>query len=613
LTSETSKREILFLLAVIVGAVVAYFWVRSMQRPLLRAPDGHYVLADPDSFTRWRLVQRAVAGEGVRIHWMSEENAPYGHQNGWTSPMTILGVLLVRGAERFGGMPRAQALEWGGLWLGPIVGLMGLAALGFLGWRAGGWLLAACWMIAWPVLVDVITITSFGNTDHHSLHQAVFICMVVGCLAWAHPPTRNGGVFVGLASAVAMWSAGSEMLPAWGLVAGLALWELGWRVPDEAHIQFWRGWWISGLLGTLSAWLFEFWPHVFHGQLEFISVWSVTLWAVTGGLLEWVGRPRVSRGGKLLGIAVAAGTSVIAAAATRGFDWQHLHVIQDGRLQRLFSVTAECMSYPRSGWQALLHGLIDFGLLPLLSISLIFGFKGLEVRVRWVVFVTACYGLLIFDQVRWLDFFVPLIVITAGLAVTRFRGRDPVLCLTIMFLATIPPWLVSATVNRNLKLIGANPLRGPYVDTFALRAASDCLGASGRQPIILAAWEQSSILAGLGKVRVVGSGFWSNLDGVSDTWEMLATPSEERFWQLVRERKVEFLLLPSPARFEQDVRESFRALNGRAPTQKEVSEAYVWQIVKGERFPTVACEEMSRLGPTWRIVRLSGEAPGGGG
>jgi hypothetical protein len=613
LSSETTKREILILLALFVGAVAAYFWVRSLQLPLSRAPDGHYVLADPDSFVRWRLVERALAGEGVRIHWMPDENAPYGHLNAWTSPMTILGVGLVRSAEWFGGMSRAQALEWGGLWLGPIVGLMGLAALGFLGWRVGGWLLAACWLIAWPVLIDVISITGFGNTDHHSLHQLLFICVVAGCLAWVRKPTSGWGIFVGLAMAVAIWSAGSEILPAGALVAGLAVWELGRGTPDDAHVRFWRGWWVSGLLGTAAAWLFEFWPHVFHGRLEFISVWHVTLWVIIGGLLELFARLRISLGWKLIAFLLAAGIAIISAAAMKGFDWQHLHVMQDLRLKRLMSVTTECMPYPRRWPQALQQAWIDFGLLPLLSLGLLFGLKAQHLRIRWLVLVTACYLLLTLYQVRWLDFFVPLLVMTAGLGVTRLRSRDPLLCLVIMFLATIPPWMISASISRNLKLAGANPMRGPYLETFALRAASDCLGASAQHPIVLAAWEQSSILAGMGKVRVVGSGFWSNLDGLADSWEMLTTSSEERFWQLARKRKVEFLLVPSPARFEQDIRQSFKALNERLPTQQEISKAYVWHLVRNDRFPTLSCEEMSRLGPTWKIVRLSGVVPALGG
>jgi hypothetical protein len=35
---------------------LAYLWARTQELPMLRPPNGHYVLADPDSFMRWRLV-----------------------------------------------------------------------------------------------------------------------------------------------------------------------------------------------------------------------------------------------------------------------------------------------------------------------------------------------------------------------------------------------------------------------------------------------------------------------------------------------------------------------------------------------------------------------------
>ena len=114
---------------------------------------------------------------------------------------------------------------------------------------------------------------------------------------------------MGLASALIIWSAGSEPLPVCLLVLCLAVYELGWGAADEACMGFWRYWWVSGFLGTLFAWLFEFWPHVFHGRLEFISVWSVVLWATVGGLLELVRRSHISRRLKLLAVAAAVGVA----------------------------------------------------------------------------------------------------------------------------------------------------------------------------------------------------------------------------------------------------------------------------------------------------------------
>ena len=600
------KKALLLAIAAFLAAATSFYWFRAQQLPLLQAPNGHYVLSDPDSFVRWRLVQRALDGEGVRIHWMNEENAPFGHANAWTSPMTILGVTLVRGAEWFGGKSRTEALEWAGMWLGPLMGLIGIVALGILGWRTGGWLMSACWMLAWPVLIDVMTITGFGNTDHHSLHQLLFICLMGGCVAWARRPTRTGGAFVGLSCAVLIWSAGLEVLPAWLLVAGLAFYELSRRSSVGGTADFWRAWWVSGLMGTTAAWLFEFWPHVFHGHLEFISVWHVTSWAILGAVLEFARSPRVPVSQKLLVLAIGTGITFLVAAVTRGFDWSHLHIVQDVRLKRLMSVTTECMPYPRSPLRALQRGCIDFGFLPLVAATLIFVWRQIDCRARWLGLSAVAYAVLTFFQVRWLDFFVPLLVMTAGIAVTRWRGRDPVICLAVILVATIPPWMLNLKVAHNLALAGRDPMRGPYVETFALRSVSDCLGGAGEQPVVLAPWEQSSVLAGLGKVKVIGSGFWSNLDGLADTFEMLTTTSEDRFEELARKRNARYVLLRSPEEMEIDIRQSFVALTGAVPTPSEVHEAYVWKLRSNELLPDVPCEEMIRLEPKWRIVRLEG-------
>src|ERR1039458_7120599 len=124
LVSTNRWRQRALVLGIFMVCAGAYLWARHVALPMLRAPDGHYVLADPDSYMHLRLVTRALNGDGVRIRWMNEDNAPFGRINEWTSPMTILGVGLVRAAEAFGGMSRVEALEWGGVWLGPLVGLL---------------------------------------------------------------------------------------------------------------------------------------------------------------------------------------------------------------------------------------------------------------------------------------------------------------------------------------------------------------------------------------------------------------------------------------------------------------------------------------------------------
>jgi hypothetical protein len=577
---------------------LAYVWVRAVELPMLRAPDGHYVLADPDSFMRWRLVTRAIDGEGVRIHWMNEDNAPQGRMNEWTSPMTILGVIVVRLAETFGGMSREAALEWGGLWLGPVVGLLSLAALGWFGWRAGGWALAACWMVAWPALEDVILFNRFGNTDHHGLHQLLFICMVGGCCAWARKPTWVGGVFIGIASAVAMWSAGTEILPVWLAVAGLAAYE-------AERSAFWRGWWIAGLTGTTAAWLFEFWPHVFHGRLEFVSVWHVVLWMAGGAALEWRARTK-----RWWPVAVAVVLVVLAAGAVRGFDWSHLHVMQDQRVQREFAITQEFESIAKRGLDGFLRlAWTKYGLLPLLL--LVFADKATvwDKRSGWLGVVTNVFFLLMLYQLRWADFFVAALVMTAGVSIRSFWPTHKWACVGVVVAATLPSWFLNANAAASVKLVGGNPMRGPHVETFALRAASECLSGA-KKPVVLAAWDEGAILAGMGAVKVVGSQYWSNLDGLWSTHELFSTTSRERFWELVHQRGIEFLIVPPSDRLDRAVGESFVALYGRAPTPNEEFGAVVWEIASGGRYPVLPCPNLDRLNLQWKIVQLLDPAQG---
>jgi hypothetical protein len=146
-------------------------------------------------------------------------------------------------------------------------------------------------------------------------------------------------------------------------------------------------------------------------------------------------------------------------------------------------------------------------------------------------------------------------------------------------------------------------MRGPHVETFALRAVSECLHEADK-PVVLAAWDEGAILAGMGNVKVVGSQYWSNLDGLMDTHEFFTTTSQERFWELVHQRGVEFLIVPESDRLDRAIWESFVALHGRAPTRNEGLGAVIWQIANSDRYPVLPCLNLSQLNPQWKIVRL---------
>jgi hypothetical protein len=596
-TRITSGIWLVVVIAVV--AAVAFLWVRSAQLPVLLGPHG-YVMADPDSYMRWNLVKRGLGGEGVRIWWMTEDNAPYGRINEWTAPMTIVGMTAVRLTEWIGGRSREEALKLCGLWLGPVVGLVGLGILGGLGWRTGGWLLAACWLLAWPAVGTGSPpnqlCNQFGSVDHHSLHQVLFICMIGGCLA------RMGGVFVGLVSALAMWSAGSELLPTWGFLAGLAVWETGWR---SENITFWRTWWVCGLVGTAAAWSFEFWPNLFHGHFEFISVWHVGLWCLCGGLLEFLARKQVGVTARIGATLLTMSAAIMAAGALRGFDWLHLHVAQDPFFQRQVADTVECRSLFNEGLpQALVRFAANYGLFVLMLLPVVGRVSQLNARLKWALMVTLSLLVLSAYEERWGDFFAVASVMTAGALLQVRWGKRPWICIALMVLATLPPWWQAVAIHEEARRLSANPIQGWYGTAMVMEVASTCLEGLGEPPVVLAEWSQGGFLAGTGKARVVGSGYWSNLQGLKDTRELFSTTSEHLFWELVGQRRIEYFFRPPPAVLTEAISNAFLAMGRKTPTMEQIKQTVIWRIASSDNFPLLACPEMARLAPGCSILRL---------
>jgi hypothetical protein len=534
---------------------------------------------------------------------MNEDNAPYGRLNEWTSPTTILGVTLTRMIEILGGEPREQALRMASHWMGPILGLLSILALGLLGRRAGGVALAACWLLAWPALAWAVSKTEFGNVGHRGLHQLLFICLVGGCLAWRQRPRVTGGTCLGLIGALALWSGGSELLPAWMLVAGLAVYDNVFaNSVDEAVFSFWRAWWVWGCIGTCVAWLFEFWPHPFHGHLEFISVWHVSLWAIVGGLIEssrgfsWV------RSHRLLAVSIAALMALLIAGAVRGFDWGKLHVMQDPRFGLQALMTLEFASVFETGWRRTLEDMWwGCGMLPLLILYLKGRWSNLERSGRWLLLVEGVMLSLSLYQERWQVLFVIALVMSGGVIVRLRWPQRPELCVLVIVLATLPAWLGVLQLKQGIAAINGDPMRGPHRTTVGLEVASDCFGRIAPGSVVLAPWDQGGVLAGLGNVRVIGSGYWSNLDGLFAGYELFTTTSIERFQALVRERQIQFLLVRRPNELYGDIVVSFVTLLGHIPTQMEVDQTALWKAANDPHARIVACPELKS---GWKIIRL---------
>jgi len=95
-------------------------------------------------------------------------------------------------------------------------------------------------------------------------------------------------------------------------------------------------------------------PTFFMVNWNSFSIWHVSIWVIGGCLLECLARRRHAEPTKWLLVGGAVLLSVIAAGAMHGFNWRHLHVIQEERLHQELSVTSEYEAYAKKGLDAAL-------------------------------------------------------------------------------------------------------------------------------------------------------------------------------------------------------------------------------------------------------------------
>lgn len=581
--------------------------VRWSERPLLRNLNGQCVLADTDPYVRMYLVREALHTGSPRIRHVTCDNAPYGRLNEWTTPTTWIGWWLAR-AARSAGQSEEEALRWAGLLLAPLVGFVLLAVAAYLGFRGGGVPLALCWTLPWIVAPDIYLVSRLGYADHHILHILLAAWVVMLLLSDKEHRSSWRGALVGALCGIALWSSGSEMLLFCGAVAALALMETS--APDRTAdlMRYWRLWWRVGAVTTTAAWLYEFWPAPFHEHTELISATHVLAWLLVGWLIERVERP-APMWVRLIEIPAAGAVWLFAVLLMRQFQFDQLHVFQDPFFQREMKLTIEfepsvrsLLELPRVIW-------MRWSLLPLLALApwLIHRTTPPQNRAKWLLGTAGFYGFLTLYQWRWGEMLTALLVIAAGYGVVVFVGRRrwiaPILMLVVLFPFSRQPW----NVYRQIAAAPPNSLFSPCQEIFALESAADCIGSVETPPVVLAAWDQGPMLFGLGKARVLGSPYWSNIAGNIACCEMFTCTSVETFFVLAQRRNVTWLVLAAPDRLMKAISQSWILLYGIPPTAEELRSTVVWRIATGERFLPAAqpCENLRITGPGWRIFSVA--------
>ncbi len=163
---------------------------------------------------------------------------------------------------------------------------------------------------------------------------------------------------------------------------------------------------------------------------------------------------------------------------------------------------------------------------------------------------------------------------SSGVIVRLRWPQRPQICVLVIVAATLPVWFNTLRMEKTIKAIGGDPMRGPNRTTVALEEVSDCFGRLAPGAVVLAPWDQSGVLAGLGNVRVIGSGYCSDFRRrpFCRLLRIVYHIRVERFQALVLGTEgIQFLLVRRPEwELCWDIVVSFVTLLGHIPTENEV-------------------------------------------
>jgi len=614
------------IIIVVAASVASYIGVRYMRVPLLRGPYG-YVMPDPDSNIRWRMVTQSVRNEPILrqpspdgepeapLGWVDADNAPFGRPDEWTSPMTWLGVAAVWITQTVTTYTQRVSLEVTAMWLGPAIGLISAGALLVLGWRLAGWAVGLAWLVAWPVLPDVLMTTEPGNVDHHSLNCLLMILIIGGLLVARRRWRPLSGTLIGVACAAGVWTGATEFLPLLVPIVILAIVDVVKPAEGSADAvrSFWRQWSIAGFGASILAMLLEFGPAgLFHTQLEYLSVWHVAAWAVVAASLWVLGRAKRRALAIPVVVLVAAGILTLVAGAMKGFDFGRLHILQDDHARRMLNMAQELQ--PIGGIkESLILAWRKTGLLLLGLLIAVRMFGRLDRGRRFLLLSALFVGELALWQGRWSTFFTPLLVMTAGLVLATALPSRRWLIPVLMAVATVGPWNQQVKFWQQVNRVEWDPRRGPPEWTRAL--AADIVAhqmpqvTAVRRPVIVAPVQLSNFLGGTdGTLRVLGTPYWTNQDGTRDLFELYSTTDAERFRELMRRRQVSLILDVGPKSVADQIRLACVILDDWPPDdpriEQRIPETAMWRYLQGGAYGMAFSEALAQLRPTWRIIRV---------
>jgi hypothetical protein len=531
----------------------------------------------------WIIYAEQQLEEGrLRIRRNFQDNHPAGREIHWSSlPTWALSAVSV-GTSFFSGRPASRGVQDAALFFGPVTLAASLCLLGWLAWRVFTPAITGFFLLAFSVSPLVYQAFRPGEVDHHGM---VLTFLLAGFLALLvagkiHPDgtqrrgTKSSAAAVarwvwaaGFFHGAALWISASSTIP---LLVGCALGAVAAALvlrPGLIAPRLWQTWGVAGGLASIFFYLIEYFPQHMGWRLEVNHpLWSL---AWMGGAF-WLSQVLTMLAGQKIvwsrhwaGQALPALVFLLLPVVLVARFPAQTFLVSDPFLLDLHKrFISEFQSLPAHlAGNGLFPGLIEAGLLPALTLCLT-GFMltsrsplpdFAKTSVAFLVPPVMVIQALALWQIRWgitaVGFWALLAAVCLA-AVLSLRGIPRISALVATSLAAALllaayPLAVWLGLNQRASLAGQMPKSGiPAILSRDL--AHRLVQASGMDvPVVLSAPTTSTDLAYFGGIKVLGTLYWENRDGLVRAARIFAEPSPAKVKEMLLESGVNFILVPT--------------------------------------------------------------------
>ncbi len=550
----------------LIAALAVVFWTANTRATRLDTVSRLGTTTDSQPGLRTGLVPLHAQGSyewiaqaglatdagGWRLREVPYDNATAGRPTALAAPYRRW-IQLVAAFDRvIHGHEQARSLERAAVWAGPW--LQALFLVGLVPWIARLWGTAAASLLAlgWVAFFPLNTLFLPGQPDDLGLKAAIalihLLALATGVRVAASQPAaaRRWFLVAGAWGGFGCWLQISSQLP---VIAGvlLAAAVVSWRATGSDSGLPWRCWATAGATVSLLGWLFEYAPsHLLPLRLETNHPLYALAWLGAADGLARLGNVRRSPMHSLL-TAAAVLAPVVAAFATdfKGFPGAAANVGQ------LTGLNEGLVAEHTAAWLAR-----DGFSLPAAAISLLLLAAGIA---GWPLLRRAAgetvdrrlAGLLIGPVALWTALAAFQLHAWSLLA----AGTLALVVVAVSVAAHLRFLVAAATVVAALPGLWLTWPRGApdrevtahEVEALVARDLAHALSRRSGTPgaVVLAPPTLAAALAYYGDLRVVGTTYWENHDGLAAAVRIMGATSADEALALAQRREIRYLVLPS--------------------------------------------------------------------